>query len=264
MTDLDRYGPWALIVGGSEGVGSAFARRLAADGFGVVLVARNAANLDAVASEVRQAGAPVRTVPVDLLADDAVDRVASATADLEIGLLILNAGANTYGSEFVGGDLTRHLAVLDLNVTRQLPLVHHFGDAMMRRGRGGILLVGSISGYAGSAREGVYAASKAFLRVFAEGLWAESAPRGVDVLHLVLGLTRTPAMERKGLNFDLPGVPVSDPDDVAAEGLEHLADGPVRIVAGNQRTAVERSEPLDRAAVIRKSIAGIAKIVGAR
>ena len=262
MTDLDRYGPWALIVGGSEGVGSAFARSLAADGFGVVLVARNAERLEAAAEEVRSAGAPVRTIPLDLLAEDAVDRLIAETADLEIGMLILNAGANTYGNEFIGGDLAKHTEVLDLNVTRQLPLVAHFGDAMVQRGRGGIILVGSVSGYAGSAREGIYAASKAFLRVFAEGLWVESKPRGVDVLHLVLGLTRTPAMQRKGLNFDIPGVPVSAPDEVVAEGLEHLADGPVWVTSINQPTAVERSVALDRGGVIMKSIEDVKKIVG--
>lgn len=262
MTNLDRYGPWALIVGGSEGVGSAFARQLAEDGFGIVLVARNAERLEDTANELRSAGVQVRTVALDLLTDDAVERIVAATADLEIGLLIMNAGANTYGNEFIGGDLAKHTEVLDLNITRQLPLVHHYGEAMVERGRGGLILVGSLSGYAGSAREGVYAASKAFLRVFAEGLWVECKPRGVDVLHLVLGLTRTPAMERKGLNFDSPLVPVSDPDDVAREGLDHLVDGPVWITSGNERTAVARSAALDRGAVILKSIEGIKKIVG--
>lgn len=264
MTDLDRYGPWALIIGGSEGVGAAFARKLAADGFGIVLVARNAERLTATGDEVRAAGARVRTVPLDLLADDAVDRLTAATADLEIGLLILNAGANTYGHEFIGGDLVEHTRVLDLNVTRQLPLVSHYGEAMVQRERGGIILVGSLSGYAGSAREGVYAASKAFQRVFAEGLWVECRPRGVDVLHLVLGLTRTPAMQRKGLNFDIPGVPVSDPDDVAAEGLNHLTDGPVWVTSAHQRTAVQRSAPLDRGTMLLKSIDAVKKIVGDR
>ncbi|EGD55796.1 SDR family NAD(P)-dependent oxidoreductase [Gordonia neofelifaecis] len=262
MTDLNRYGPWALIVGGSEGVGSAFARRLAADGFGVVLVARNAERLEATAEEVRAAGAQVRTMALDLLADDAVERLVAATEDIEVGLLILNAGANTYGNAFVGGDLAKHTQVLDLNVTRQLPLVHHFAGAMVDRGRGGVILIGSMSGYTGSAREGVYAASKAFSRIFAEGLWVESKPLGVDVLHLVLGLTRTPAMQRKGLNFDSPGVPIGDPEVVAAEGLDHLADGPVWIVEGNVETAEKRSGATDRGAVVLKSIEDIKKIVG--
>ncbi|NLG46901.1 SDR family NAD(P)-dependent oxidoreductase [Gordonia sp. (in: high G+C Gram-positive bacteria)] len=262
MTDLTKYGPWALIVGGSEGVGSAFAKQLAADGFNIVLMARNAERLEAAAVDVREAGAEVRTVALDLLADDAIDKLIAATADIEVGLLILNAGANTYGSEFVGGDLDKHLQVLDLNVTRQIPLVHHFAQAMVERGRGGVILVGSLSGYSGSDREGIYAASKAFSRIFAEGLWAESKPRGVDVLHLVLGLTRTPAMARKGLNFDIPGISASDPEAVAAEGLAHLADGPVWITEGNVEVARARSSATGRDTLILKSIEGIKKIVG--
>ncbi|WP_347956462.1 SDR family NAD(P)-dependent oxidoreductase [Gordonia aichiensis] len=261
MTDLTKYGPWALVVGGSEGVGSAFARRLAEDGFGVVLVARNAERLDAVADEVRARGAQVRTVPLDLLRDDAVGQLIEATADLEIGLLVLNAGANAYGAPFVTGDLARHEEVLTLNVLRQLPLVHHFAGPMVQRKRGGIILVGSLSGYNGSSREGVYAASKAFSRIFSEGLWVECRPDNVDVLHLVLGLTRTPAMERKGLKFDIPGVPVGEPDEVAAEGLAHLADGPVWIVDGNAETARRRSGP-DRAKIVQAAVDAVSKIVG--
>ena len=84
------------------------------------------------------------------------------------------------------------------------------------------MLVGSLAGYLGSARQSVYGAVKAFSRVFAEGLWLELREHGVDVLELVLGVTRTPAMERAGLNFDIPGLHVGEPDDVAREGLAHL------------------------------------------
>ncbi|AUH68716.1 MULTISPECIES: SDR family NAD(P)-dependent oxidoreductase [Gordonia] len=263
MTDLNRYGPWALIVGASEGVGSAFARRLAADGFGVVLAARNAERLEAVAGEVQALGAPSRTVALDILDEDAAERLIDATADLEIGLLVMNAGANTYGHSFVDGDLARHNEVVTLNVLRQLPLLHHYTRAMVERGRGGVITTGSVAGYTGSPREGAYAASKAFLRVFTEGLWVECKPKNVDVVHLVLGLTRTPAMERRGLNFDNPGIPVSEPDDVAAEGLAHLADGPVWITENNVRSVQRQSGP-DRAAIVQASADVIAKVVGQR
>ncbi len=261
MTDGEKYGPWAVIVGGSEGVGAAFARHLAADGINSVLVARTAARLEATAADVRTLGVDVRTVPVDLLSDDAASKIGAATGDLDVGLLILNAGANTYGHDFVSGDLARLRHMVTLNIDRQLELVHHFGAGLVERGRGGIILVGSLAGYLGTSHESVYAGSKAFSRVFAEGLWAELSPQGVDVLELVLGVTRTPAMERAGLRFDLPGLNVADPTDVAAEGLAHLTDGPVWVAGGNYEAAQKRSR-FPRDVMVRKASDAIAAMMG--
>lgn len=241
MLDKDRYGPWAVIAGGSEGVGASFARLLAESGINLVLVARKPGPLEETAESVRGMGVQVRTVAVDLLDPAALSSIREVTDPLEVGLLIFNAGANSYGHEFVTGDLERFRGVLDLNVTAQLSLSQHFGEAMGLRGRGGVLLVGSMAGFTGQADMSIYAAAKAFSRVFAEGLWLEMRERGVEVLELVLGVTRTPAMQRAGLNFDVPGLRVAEPDDVAREGLEHLADGPVWIAGGNQAAAEQRS-----------------------
>jgi short-subunit dehydrogenase len=101
----------------------------------------------------------------------------------------------------------------------------------------------------GSMRQSVYSGVKAFSRLFAESLWLELREDGVDVLELVLGLTRTPAMERVGLNFDVPGLRVSAPADVAREGLENLANGPVFIAGGNAGRVHQGSGP-DRAAIV--------------
>lgn len=261
MPDSAQYGPWAVVVGGSEGVGSAFAEQLAHDGLNVVLVARTASKLEATAATIREVGVEVRTVAVDLLSDDAAAQIADATSDVEVGLLILNAGANTYGHDFVSGDLARLAQMVTLNISRQLKLVHHFGAPMARRGRGGIVLVGSLAGYLGTSHESVYAGSKAFSRVFAEGLWAELQPQGVDVLELVLGVTRTPAMERAGLRFDLPGLNVAEPADVAAEGLAHLADGPVWVAGGNYEAAQKRSR-FPRNLMVRRASDAIAAMMG--
>ena len=246
MTDVTRYGPWAVVLGGSEGVGASFAHQLAADGFNLVLVARKPEALEATATQVRETGVEVRTVSLDLAAASSVAALIEATADLEVGLLICNAGANSYGRRFLDGELAGFHGVIDLNVTTPLALTHHFGRLMRERGRGGIVFVGSLAGYLGSARESIYGAAKAFGRIFAEGLWLELREDGVDVLELVLGVTRTPAMERAGLNFDLPGLNVGEPDDVAREGLAHLADGPVWIAGGNDKIVEIRSRT-DRA-----------------
>ncbi|MBE2997097.1 SDR family NAD(P)-dependent oxidoreductase [Nocardiopsis sp. HNM0947] len=241
MIDPHTYGPWAVIAGGSEGVGASFARLLAGAGINLVLVARKPGPLEETAAQVRAQGVLVRTVQKDLTEPDAAEAVAGAASDVDVGLLVFNAGANSYGHEFVTSDPDRVQGVLDLNIGCQLALVRHFGAAMKRRGHGGVLLVGSMAGFLGQAHMSVYSAAKAFGRVFAEGLWLELGEHDVDVLELVLGVTRTPAMERAGLRMDLPGLEVSEPDDVAREGLAHLADGPVHVVGGNAAAAEKRS-----------------------
>ncbi|MGI1848876.1 SDR family NAD(P)-dependent oxidoreductase [Rhodococcus sp. SJ] len=241
MIDVKQYGPWAVIAGGSEGVGAAFADELSKAGLNLVLVARKPGPLEETAEKVRGNGVEVRTLALDLLADDAVEQLRRATADVEVGLLIFNAGANSYGHEFVSGDLDGFRGVITLNIDRQLELSHLFGSKMKERGRGGIMLLGSLAGYMGSEHQSIYAASKAFSRVFAESLWLELAPHGVHVVELVLGVTRTPAMIRAGLNFDIPGMLVAEPEEVAREGLEHLTDGPVWVAGGNYDAAVKRS-----------------------
>ena len=105
MVDLAQYGPWAVIAGGSEGVGRAFAAELADAGVNLVLIARKPEALAGAAADMEQRGVAVRTLSIDLTQGDAPARIATLTADLDVGLLIYNAGANTYGSDFVTGDL---------------------------------------------------------------------------------------------------------------------------------------------------------------
>ncbi len=249
MTALNRYGPWAVIAGGSEGVGACFADQLAQAGLNLVLVARRPEPLEETASAVRRHGVEVRTLSLDLTDPSAVGQILEATADVEVGLFVSNAGANSYGHSFLDGDLAGFQGVIDLNITTPLALIHHFARPMRERGRGGVLLVGSMGGYAGAARQSIYGGAKAFNRIFAESLWLELREHGIDVLELVLGVTRTPAMERAGLNFDIPGLVVGEPDDIAREGLEHLPDGPVRIAGGNTRAVEKRNGP-DRAKIV--------------
>lgn len=260
MTDLAKYGPWAVIAGGSEGVGAEFARQLAGAGFNLVLIARKPGPLTDTADQCRELGVEVRAISVDLLHPQSVSRIVEDTADLEVGLLIYNAGASTCNELFLDTDLAEFQKVTDLNVTRMLELVQHYGRSMAGRGRGGIMIVGSLSGYMGAWRHSIYAGAKAFSRMFAESLWLELRERNVDVLELVLGVTRTPAMERAGLNFDAPGILVNEPAEVAAEGLAHLADGPVWVAGGNADRAVTNSAP-DRSRVVLETHRAIAALI---
>lgn len=263
MTDVNKYGPWAVIAGGSEGVGAEFAQMLAGDGFNLVLIARKPKPLAQAAQRCRLLGVQVEELALDLLDHESFARIADATAELEVGLMIYNAGASTCNEPFLDADLRDFRRVLDLNVTRMMDLVQHFGRPMAARRRGGIVIVGSLSGYMGADRHSVYAGAKAFSRMFAESLWLELREYGVDVLELVLGVTRTPAMERIGLNFDAPGMLVNSPAEVAREGLDHIADGPVIVAGGNAERAVANSAP-DRARVVLETHEAIRELVNLR
>jgi short-subunit dehydrogenase len=263
MTDRNKYGPWALIAGGSEGVGAEFARMLAQDGFNLVLIARKPGPLEATAQRCRALGVEVRALAVDLLEPTSMSRIADATVDLDVGLLIYNAGASTCNEPFLQADLVEFQKVVDLNVTRMMQLVQHYGRPMATRRRGGIIIVGSLSGYMGADRHSVYAGAKAFSRMFAESLWLELREHNVDVLELVLGVTRTPAMERIGLNFDAPGMLVNTPTEVAREGLDNIAAGPVVVAGGNADRAVTNSAP-DRARVVLETHEAIRELVNLR
>lgn len=259
--DAQKYGPWAVITGGSEGVGRSFALRLAAAGTNLLLVARKPEPLQEAAELCRAHQVEVRTLSVDLSEPSSAGAVAEAASDVEVGLLVHNAGANTHSAQFLDGDLAAFQRVIDLNITTPLALVHHFGAAMRSRRRGGILLVGSMAGYLGSNRHTVYGGVKAFGRIFAESLWLELRDDNVDVLELVLGVTRTPAMDRVGLNFDIPGMVVSEPDDVAAEGLAALGNGPVHIVSQHAKVALAHNDP-DRAATILRTDKMMRRLMG--
>jgi uncharacterized protein len=243
--DLERYGPWALIVGGSEGVGAAFARKLAGAGFKLVLVARKPGPLDALAAELAGGGTEVRTISADMSTEASIDRVRTATDDLEVGLLIYNAGANSVQGNFVDLDPEVYRSVIGVNVIGQTEFAHHYGALMRERGRGGMILCGSTSGYMGSAWLAAYTASKAFSRIFSEALWAEGRALGIDVLHLTIGFTATPAMARLG--YDLAAAQA--PEEVAQEGLDNIGNGPVWIAggAGNTELAIKRSTVENRA-----------------
>ena len=234
----EQYGPWALIAGGSEGVAESFALKLAAQGINLILVARKAGPLESLADRVRKANpVEVRTLAQDLTAPDMLERIRSVSDDVAVGLLIYNAGSVSGFAEFLDNTADDALRMVRLGVVAPTTLVHHFGAEMRRRRRGGIVLVGSMAGYAGAPDEIVYSAGKAYSRMMAEGLWYELKPHNVHVLGLILGLTRTPAMARLGLAMNNPAFVPDEPDAVADEALAHLADGPLGHVGGKDEGA---------------------------
>jgi short-subunit dehydrogenase len=229
-------------------VGAGFARKLAADGIKLVLVARKEGPLREVAEELRAKGAEVRIMSVDVSKPDAIDRVRAVTDDIEVGLLIYNAGCNEFRGNFVELDPAVYRSVIGVNVIGQSEFARHYGGLMSKRRRGGIILTGSLSGYMGSSSLAAYCGAKAFSRIFTEALWSECRAFGIDVLHLAIGFTATPAMERLG--WDLKGA--QPPDEVAQEGLDNITNGPIWIVGGQKNfdLVVERSKVADRAKLL--------------
>ena len=231
---LERYGPWAVITGGSEGVGAVFAERLAAAGVNLVLVARTATKLDSAAAALHEAhGIEVRTLPLDLSQDGAAEAVIAATSGLDVGMLVCNAGSAGGPVALIDQAPEAALANIRLNVFIQTLLAQHYARGMIARGRGGIVLVGSLGSIAGCKNLAVYAAVKSYTQTFAEGLWAELSPHGVEVAALMIGRTRTPALERTELHENT-GIPAAEPADVVDFALANLGEGPVLVPEEHQ------------------------------
>jgi len=233
-----RYGPWALVAGGSLGMGAEYSRQLARKGLGVVLVAEAADPLQALADSLaREYGVATRAIVLDLSAADVLEVLQSATRDLDVGLVVYNAAHSVVGA-FRDVSLADKLKMLDVNCRGPLLVTHHFGSRMAQRGRGGIILVSSLAGFQGQAMVGTYAATKAFDLVLGETLWEELGRHGVDVLAFCPGATRTPHFlatnPRPGRFFSAP---LMDPANTVAEALAALGAGPTRIAGRTNRLA---------------------------
>jgi short-subunit dehydrogenase len=227
----DRYGPLAIVAGASEGVGACAADELAARGLDLLLIARNTALLDEVAAGIRDRhGVAVRTLPLDLTLPDAVDRVLATVAGDEVGLLFYNPGAVHNGDYFLDQPLELPLRMITLNCTVPTALVHALTPAMVERRRGGVVIVGSLGCFVGSPHSAAYSAAKAYQVNLVEGLWAELRGTGVDVLEAVIGSTTTPGRART-LGVEIDDSIDMPADDVAREALDHIADGPTRVIA---------------------------------
>jgi short-subunit dehydrogenase len=206
-------------------VAASFAHKLAAVGINLVLVARRSEPLEKLSQEVRNTcGVKVRTLSLDLKRPDMLDRIREVTDDIEVGLLIFNAGEmDSVIGPFLDRALKDVIAAIQVTAIGQTTLAHHFGSRMVARGRGGIILIGSLSGNAGTPTMTTYCAAKAYSQILAESLWCELKPHGIDVLSVLAGMTDTPARARW-----LPpasAAPLSTADDVAEQALDNLANG---------------------------------------
>ena len=236
-----KYGPYALVAGGSDGLGAEFAEGIARRGVNLVLIARNVERLEATAARIAaEHGVDVVPVAADMADFESVAMRLSAlktgalkvgaqdveTMPLEIGLLVYDAAFAPIGpfADANPDDLAQAAAV---NVRSPLLLARLLAAPMIERGRGGIVFMSSLAGGQGGPNLAAYAATKAFTTVLAEGLWHELRPRGVDVLVCTAGAIVTPGYRGASGAKAVPGIL---PADVVAEtALRALGRGPVVI-----------------------------------
>lgn len=219
----DRYGPWAVVLGASEGLGEAFARDAARRGLNVVVAARRPAELYAVADRVAaDHGVSTRAAVVDLTAADALGRLQAVTDGLEVGLVVYN-GTGHFIGPFLDEGIDHIRGQLAINVDMPLACCDHFGRAMVARGHGGVVIMGSGAGVAGTAGLAVYSATKSFMLTLAQALHVEWRDRGVDVLGVVGPAIDTPTFRRSFDHdpADLPNPPLA-PAIAATEVLDAL------------------------------------------
>jgi len=222
-----RYGGYALVTGAARGIGRAFARHLAAEGFDLLLVDREGDETIALAEELGvKHGIDARSLICDLSEPGLSDKATEWAEAYEIGLLVNNAGISLL-DPFFDISLDAHLATLDLNCRATLVLTYVVGRAMASRGRGGIIIVSSASGLSGSPYFCHYAATKGYGLNLACGLWSELRGSGVDVLAVCPGMTDTKPVQDQALGEDLPFyVPLAGPESVALGALRALGRQP--------------------------------------
>ena len=245
----DRYGPWALVLGASEGLGAAFASQLAARGVHLVLVARRGHLLTRLQEQLTaEHCVEVRCLVGDLADPTVAESLADAVADLDLGIVIYNAAYTSVGP-FAGAPEEEIERVVDVNVRGPLRVLRTLLPGMCSRGRGAVVLMSSLSGLQGTPYISVYAASKAFNTILAEGLWYELRAHGVEVVACCAGAMRTPGYIRS-YDRDVPGM--LSPDEAARRTLDGLGRGP-RLVPGlvNRLTAVLMGRLLPRRSAVR-------------
>lgn len=217
----ERYGEWAVLTGASAGIGAAFAAALAREGVSVVLAARREERLRAIASELEAQGAATRVVAVDLATPEGVARLLEAVADLDVAILVNNAGFG-YSGRFDKLEAGRLREMIELNCTAPMLLTRALLPRLLARGRGAVLFTGSQAGRQPLPLHAVYAASKAFDGFLGEALWAELRGSGVDVLVLEPGSTETEFQQVAG---EIPHGG-QGADEVVAIALERLGRQP--------------------------------------
>lgn len=225
---------YTLITGASGGIGEAFARRLAAEGHNLFLVARSEDKLSAICDEL----ATLHKIDAKYFAADLIDVDSDVAVfeeteklGLEIDWLINNAGFGSMG-DFAALDLERELEMIELNITAIVALTHHFLNKMRKRKSGTIINVSSGAGFQPIPFFATYAATKAFVTSFSEAIAEENRPFGVHILALCPGTTDTGFFEASGIKDPIRVKGVQTPEQVVDAALRALKRGRSKVVSG--------------------------------
>lgn len=224
--DLQR--PLALVTGASSGIGRELARLAAQDGYDLIVVARRADRLAALAGELSAVGATTEPVVVDLAQPAGVQEVAGVVAGRPVDVLVNDAGVGGRGRFATERELATDLAMIQLNVTTLVELTGLLLPRMLERRCGGILNVSSIAGYLPGPGQAVYNASKAFVKSFSQALSEETRNTGVRVTALCPGPVATEFETVAGYSQPTSGNPlmrVASAAAVAAAGWQGFAAG---------------------------------------
>jgi short-subunit dehydrogenase len=220
----------AVVTGASAGIGYELAKLCASNGFDLVLAADEP--LDEAAAELRQLGAIVETVEADLATVEGVDALVAKISSRPVEALLANAG-HGLGQAFLDQDFDEIQHVIDTNITGTVYLIHTVGSAMRARGRGRILITGSVAGYLPGSFHAVYNGTKAFIDSFSYALRNELKDTGVSVTLLMPGPTETHFFQRAGLTDTKVGQDEKDdPADVAKDGFDAMMSGTADVVSG--------------------------------
>lgn len=253
----------ALVTGASSGIGEAFARQLAKRGYDLVLVARRKERLEKLANELSTAhGVGVEVNEADLSKAEGVASVEKRLATGDIELLVNNAGFGTQG-EFAGLPLEREMEELDVNVRALVRLTHAALGLMIPRRRGNIINVGSVGAFQAVPYMATYAATKAFVLHFSEGLHEEAKKHGVTVTCLCPGYVITEFQQVAGMDEGrLPGFGRKTPDQVASTALKSALAGRAIVVPGAANRAMVASAKLSPRFMARQIAGRIFKDIG--
>lgn len=245
LTRLDprRFGPWALVTGASSGIGEAFARQLAASGLNVVLVARRGSLLEQLGRDLQATyRIDYRVVVLDLTSDDVLTPVRVVTDDLDIGLVISNAGGPLPG-EFLRQSKDVLFGQVRLDVTAPLELIHHFGLRLAARGRGGLILVSAMGATSGLPLMAITSAGKSFVESLGRSLHGEFTRLGLNTTVLIVGPTDTRVIDMVGLDRKKLPIKPQSAEATAAEALAALIANRPALLSGWINRLVHRTMP---------------------
>ncbi len=232
IIDKTRFGPWAIITGASSGIGKGFAQQLAADGLNVVLVARRLLLLEEIGKSLSsEFGVGYRTIEADLGQENAVKKIAEATHDLDIGLLVSNAGTGKPG-KFLSFTYEEQKYFVQLNALSHFHLTHFFGQRIAKRKKGGVLITGAMGATEGVPYMASMAASKGFLLSLGKSLRYEFKEFGMNITVLITTPTDTAIIPLLGFDKGtMPMKPITV-EQCVSEALVALSNNRVSVMPG--------------------------------